>query len=208
MAQAKSKPNHILYLVLLATIAAAIWVTLNEESVDDSVENTVVQPVKAASRSKTAALTKRSIEISEEKKLTIKQLESNLEIPWQQLERTRDLVSVQDIFKPHSWVTIVPPPPPPPEPPPPPPQAPPVPFVYMGKMVDAQNSGKIFLTQNNKFYYVAKGENINSEWRFDKEEANVIRLTYLPLNLPKILSKTARGPVAQPTSVDTAFEPN
>jgi len=102
--------------------------------------------------------------------------------------------TTQDLFKGHAW--YVPPPPPKPVPvkvePPPPPAAPPVPFFYMGKLEQAPQVTQVFLTLNNKVFSVTIGKNVDTLWRLDKEEANTLTFTYLPLGLTKVLSKAVR----------------
>ena len=51
---------------------------------------------------------------------------------------------------------------------------------------------------NNKLYTVVKGEKIDQQWRFDNEEGELLRLTYLPLSLQQTLSKFAKPAVIQP----------
>jgi hypothetical protein len=102
----------------------------------------------------------------------------------------------QDLFKGHAW--YVPPPPPKPVPvkvePPPPPAAPPIPFFYMGKLEQAPQATQVFLTGNNKVLSVTVGKNVDTLWRLDKEDANTLTFTYLPLGLTKVLSKAVRPP--------------
>ena len=102
----------------------------------------------------------------------------------------------QDLFKGQVW--YVPPPPPKSAPvkvePPPPPAAPPVPFFYMGKLEQAPQATQVFLTANNKVLSVSVGKNVDTLWRLDKEEANTLTFTYLPLGLTKLLSKAVRPP--------------
>lgn len=104
--------------------------------------------------------------------------------------------TTQDLFKGHAW--YVPPPPPKPVPvkvePPPPPTAPPVPFFYMGKLEQAPQATQVFLTANNKVISVTVGKNVDTLWRLDKEDANTLTFTYLPLGLTKVLSKAMRAP--------------
>jgi hypothetical protein len=116
--------------------------------------------------------------------------------------------TTQDLFKGHAW--YVPPPPPKPVPvkvePPPPPAAPPVPFFYMGKLEQAPQATQVFLTVNNKVLSVTIGKNVDTLWRLDKEEANTLTFTYLPLGLTKSLSKALRAPagakVAEQNNLD------
>jgi hypothetical protein len=107
-------------------------------------------------------------------------------------EKSNDLRFAQnkavDLFKVQSWEVIkkVKPAPPPP------PMAPPAPFVYMGKLEDTPKGTQLFLLANNRVITVIKGEKIDTLWRVDSEDANSIRLTYLPLNLPQTLTKNAK----------------
>jgi hypothetical protein len=106
-----------------------------------------------------------------------------------------------NLFKVHSWLVVPPVKKVKPEPPPPP-VAPPAPFTYMGKLEDTPKNTQIFLVADGKLYTPRAGEKIDQQWRLDAEEANALRLTYLPLNLPQVLSKSARpaallAPVAE-----------
>jgi hypothetical protein len=106
--------------------------------------------------------------------------------------------TTQDLFKDHAW--YVPPPPPKPVPvkvEPPPPAAPPVPFFYMGKLEQAPQVTQVFLTANNKVLTVSVGKNVDTLWRLDKEDANSLTFTYLPLGLTKVLSKALRAPAGE-----------
>jgi hypothetical protein len=102
---------------------------------------------------------------------------------------------IQDLFKGHAWYV----PPPPPKPvqvkvePPPPPVAPPVPFFYIGELEQAPQATQVFLTANNKVLSVMVGKNVDTLWRLDKEDANTLTFTYLPLGLTKVLSKALRA---------------
>lgn len=104
------------------------------------------------------------------------------------------------LFKVHSWV-VVPPVKKEKPAPIPPPVAPPAPFVYIGKLESTQKNTQIFLVANGKLYTPQPGEKIDQQWRLDAEEANALRLTYLPLNLPQVLSKSAKQlPMAAPVA--------
>jgi len=68
----------------------------------------------------------------------------------------------------------------PPPPPPPPPQAPPLPFAYMGKLIE---DGRIvvFLTQGDRNLIVRLGDTIDGTYRVDAVTEQHLSLTYLPL---------------------------
>jgi hypothetical protein len=110
-----------------------------------------------------------------------------------------------DVFKVHSWI-VVPPVKKIKPAPPPPPVAPPAPFVYMGKLEDTPKGTLIFLMANNKLYSVIKGEKIDPLWRLDGEDMSSIHLTYIPLGLTQLLSKSARGMIA--STPETPVENN
>jgi hypothetical protein len=88
-----------------------------------------------------------------------------------------------DPFRAQSWQSLAeaearrnaPPPPPPPKP-----QAPPLPFTYMGKLID---DGRIvvFLTQGDRNHIVRQGDTIDGTWRVDAVTEERLSLTYLPL---------------------------
>jgi hypothetical protein len=68
----------------------------------------------------------------------------------------------------------------PPPPPPPRPQAPPLPFVYMGKLID-EGRIVVFLTQGDRNYIVRQGDTIDGTYRVDGVTDQKLSLTYLPL---------------------------
>jgi hypothetical protein len=113
-----------------------------------------------------------------------------------------------DLFQPHAW--YIPPPPPKvvvPEVVKPIPHAPPVPFIYMGKLENTPQGTLVFLSARNKVLSVIAGKNVDPMWRLDKEDANALYFTYIPLSLPKVLSKMARASAANTTAVaDNAAE--
>jgi hypothetical protein len=47
--------------------------------------------------------------------------------------------------------------------------------------------------RGGKLYTAIKGQKIDAQWRLDNEEIDTINLTYLPLNLPQVLSKTTKS---------------
>ena len=106
----------------------------------------------------------------------------------------------QDLFKGHAWYI----PPPPPKPvlvkvEPPAPITPPVPFVYLGKLENSPQGTQVFLSLNNKVLWVWVGKNVDPLWRLDKEDANNLTFTYLPLGSIKSLSKALRQPASNKT---------
>jgi hypothetical protein len=66
-------------------------------------------------------------------------------------------------------------------PPPPPPSAPPLPFTYMGKLVEGDNVA-VFLSQGERNLVVRQGQTIDSIYRVERIAESAITLTYLPLD--------------------------
>jgi hypothetical protein len=193
------KYNSWLWLLLIATAILTAWTAINSESdiTDNSIE--LVEPISGEIKQKAR---ENSIKLETEE--TLKPAE-NL-INWDRLKREENRTSTKiDIFRPHSWV-IIPPAPKVKPAPPPPPVAPPSPFTYFGKMEDGPKGTLLFLIANNKVYSVKKGSNIDPFWRFDSEDANNIYMTYLPLNLPQVLSKNQKA--AGPAQVNVPTELN
>lgn len=88
-----------------------------------------------------------------------------------------------DPFPPRSWQALdqeearknAPPPPPPP-----PPQAPPLPFAYMGKLVEDDRT-TVFLTRADEHFIVRAGDTIQGAYRVDAIGERSMSMTYLPL---------------------------
>ena len=85
------------------------------------------------------------------------------------------------VFQSQNWT------PPPPKmvvtaaPPPPPPMAPPLPFVYLGK-VAADGAWEVFLSRADKTYIVRANTVIDGAYKVVAIAPPVMTLTYLPLN--------------------------
>jgi hypothetical protein len=188
--------NKLLMLVLLITVIATAWTALEEDdAIDDVTDELVVTKTSRAS----IAMTVRKNQ-QQAPTLTVNVLSNSGKlIPWQSLKREPLSDKPYDLFKVHSWVVIPPVKKMKPQPAPAP-VAPPAPFTYMGKLEDSPKGTLVFLMANGKLYSVAKGEKINQQWRFEAEDANALRLTYLPLNLVQTLSKSAKPAVSLPVA--------
>jgi len=66
-------------------------------------------------------------------------------------------------------------------PPPPPPQAPPLPFVYMGRLSE-DSSSTVFLTLGDRNLVVKPGDTIDNTYKLEEVGDSAIVLTYLPMN--------------------------
>jgi hypothetical protein len=95
-----------------------------------------------------------------------------------------------ELFAVKSW--LVPPPPPPPAPPqaapaPLKPSAPPLPFVYMGRMTE-EDRVSVFLVKDERAYIVAEGDVIEGTYKLEKIEPRQVTLLYMPLNMSQTLA--------------------
>jgi hypothetical protein len=82
--------------------------------------------------------------------------------------------SVADIFERQSWEVAAP------VQAAPPPVAPPLPFAYIGKVVeDGQET--VFLTRQDRSYAVKAGETIDGTYRVEKIAPSSVTFTFLPL---------------------------
>ena len=181
--------NKLLMIVALITVIATAWTALQGE---DAVDGATDELLTANTSTKTIAVAEPN-KPQHAKKLAANDLPKNQPlIPWQNMKREPFADKPYDLFKAHSWLVI--PPVKKMKPlPPPPPVAPPAPFTYIGKLEDSPKGTQVFLMANGKLYLAVKGEKINQQWGFDAEDANALRLTYLPLNLAQTLSKSAKS---------------
>jgi hypothetical protein len=89
---------------------------------------------------------------------------------------------VLDAFETRSWL------PPPAKPaPPPPPQAPPLPFTYMGKIMDG-GQVVVFLARQDRNFVVREGDKLDNNYQIDEIKPGMMTLTYLPLGQKQTLA--------------------
>ncbi|MEX3937289.1 hypothetical protein AB4Y32_37105 [Paraburkholderia phymatum] len=109
------------------------------------------------------------------------------------LRKPMSLESRNNPFAASSWL---PPPPPvvqaPPEPPPPP-TAPPVPYVYLGKLDGSTLKPRVFLSSGDQLLIVSQGEIVDGQYRVESISDGDIVLTYLPLNQKQVISIPGEG---------------
>jgi len=193
-----SATNKWLYILLFITLIATAWTALHDDSQneDAAIDLVASKSTREIQESKDQIQANANLNQNlSSKKSEITTNTSNL-IPWQKLKREPLKNKTYDVFKVHSWVVVPPVKKIKPQPPPPP-VAPPAPFNYLGKLENSPNGTLIFLLANNKLFSAILGEKIDQQWRLDSEDANNLRLTYLPLGLPQIISKSAK-PVLMP----------
>lgn len=76
--------------------------------------------------------------------------------------------------------------------PPPRPEAPPIPFAYMGKMVDDATT-IVFLSRQDRNYVVRAGDTIDGTYRVEKVGDDALELVYLPLGARQALPFAPAG---------------
>jgi hypothetical protein len=193
--------NKWLYIVLFITLVSTAWTAFRGGDVNEEANNELEVKKSATDDKQTLRHgygQKKLDQPSAAKKIDGSLI--NSPIPWQMLKREPHENKPYDVFKVHSWVIVPPVKKPPPPPPPPPPHAPPAPFTYVGKLENSPKGTQVFLLQNNKLFSVMMGEKINPQWRLDSEDVSSIRLTFIPLDLKQVLSKSAKQVV--PTAIE------
>lgn len=96
--------------------------------------------------------------------------------------------------------------------PPPAPQAPPLPFAYLGKLVEGGRVA-VFLTQGDRNHVVRAGDTLEGAWRVDDISEHTLSLTYLPLGQQRSLavgtpeSTAGRAALLAPTTATAAETP-
>ncbi len=152
----------MLGVALALTLAAVASVEGSDES-----DNTVVQPGQAKTRH------------MQQKERTDSELTSH--VPLAKLNRQPLPEDVKDMFAGKSWYVA----------PPPakvaPPSAPPLPFVYMGKLAEQGEKVVVLLTKQDRSYTVREGDVLDNIYRVDEVRAPMMILTYLPLNIKQTI---------------------
>jgi hypothetical protein len=162
MAPTVNQRRWILGLALASTLTCVASMQDKDES-----DNTVVQP----------------------NHLKPRQLQKNEQGDSQQvgdglvakMNRQRLPENEKDMFVSKSW--FVPPPPPKAVQP----TAPPLPFVYMGKLAEEGENLIILLSKQNRNYQVKVGDVLDNTYHVDEVRPPIMTLTYLPLNIKQTI---------------------
>lgn len=157
---------------LLVTLLAAQWVSGEDVGTDNQQEQ-AEENSPPAPRGRMAQDQPWEAQSEEAGRLDVER--------FNRLESRKFSAQAGDIFSRKSWV-----PPPPPNAKPPPPSAPPLPFKYIGKVTEGDET-QIFLSLAERNYIVKPGENIDSQYRVDEVNDHAVILTYLPLNAKQTL---------------------
>lgn len=108
------------------------------------------------------------------------------------LRRPSEPGATKDAFSSRSWYVPPPPPPPPPKVEPPPPTAPPLPFSYIGRYVEA--GVKIyFLARGERVLTVKDGDVLDGIYLVEGEEGSTLKFLYLPLNIRQTVDIGSAG---------------
>lgn len=154
----------VLIALLGLTLSAAAWISQEDEA---------AEPVRAT----------RPVPAQNEAPPARDMTEAAADLKLKKLQReTKDEVAA-DLFEVKSW--FVPPPPPKPLPPPPP-SAPPLPFAYMGKLIE-DGQLTVFLTKQELNYVVKVGDTIDRMYKVEEVTPSMMTLVYLPLNIKQTL---------------------
>lgn len=168
MAQTTRTRKLLLGVALVATLLAVIWAY---QQTPDSAEEAVVAPVKHNTSTRSAS--------GDPMHLALEKL---------QRSDSSQPDDIADAFKVTSWFVPVPMPKVQPvAAQPAPPAAPPLPFTYLGQMLE---DGKltVFLTRQDMNYSVKAGETIDDMYHVDSIESQRIVFTYKPLNMQQSLA--------------------
>lgn len=179
----KPSTRPLLWVALLVTLGLVYWQWSQEDSTVPS-EDMLAKP-STSLRSPAAEAISNPPLPREEPAVVAKTIGTSSEVG---TYFTRELPTKKArhvLFAAHEWL------PPPLKPrPPPPPQAPPLPYTYVGSMQDVEDGDVVILVQQKKVLLPKIGSQVSPQWRLDREDAQAVYFTYLPLNKVVMLSKT------------------
>jgi len=169
------KRRNLLFITLAMTVASAIFININEDSDDH-----VIEPVKDITTTRN----------STDKHNSNNFIKSQTSIELQTLPiGIRYSENHNNAFSNQSWhkkpkapaltktkeapVAIEP-------------QAPPLPFTYLGRMLDGEKI-TFFLSSNHKNHIIEIGDTIDGTYRINELNSTGLQITYLPLNISQTL---------------------
>lgn len=109
--------------------------------------------------------------------------EASNDIQLDKLRRRAGRQNVRDVFTSQSWYV---PPPPPKAAAEPAPTAPPLAFIYLGKMVE-EGKLTVFLGKQDRNYTVREGDVIDNTYRVSAIKGSLMELTYIPLDIKQTM---------------------
>jgi hypothetical protein len=156
MASSGKSWNRVLAIVLMSSLPAAAWV-LSREPTADSSGKARTEAVPAVVTARASAEPARA--------------EPGIGRIGREAKPHEDPVA--DVFERQNWEVAAPAESPPPV-------APPLPFTYMGKVVE-DGTETVFLTRDDRSYAVKSGETLDGVYRVEKIAPSSVTFTYLPL---------------------------
>lgn len=171
----KFQPRSLLLgSVLVASLAAAVWVGSEEEELAEDDRPRKTRPNDQA-RQPTAPRTMAAAEPAAG--VALPEASGQAEAEGTDGEAAETGI---DPFRSKSWV-ITPPPPPPPKP-----TAPPLPFRFLGRLVE-DGETRVFLAQQNQNLSARVGDVINGTYSVEAIGDTGVRFVYLPLKETQVL---------------------
>lgn len=161
--------RSILFTALAGVAAWSVWLALNEPATEKNPIE-LAKPVARANHS-APAVTGTAPAVTPEK-------------PRETAPRLA--LSRANLFPEQTWFIPPPPPPPPPYVPPPPPQAPALPFSYMGRWQQADQT-TYYLMRGLLPVSVRPGQVLEGVWRLETVANGMLNFTYLPLKQTRSL---------------------
>ena len=153
----------LLALALLLTLAAVIWASRETPNVETTA------PV--AARRAPPASTKRPPPANADSTAA-----KNPALA-EPRPRAASEGEITNLFAKHSWYVA---------PPPQPPTAPPLPFAYLGKVIDG-NRVEVFVSSADSNFTVKKGDVIDGTYRVEEIAPPIMTVIYLPLSQKQTL---------------------
>lgn len=163
--------------MLLGLAAVVVGLSL-AQALGSRTETAVVEPVRAAGAD--------PVRRKPDAGTTVADLDMT------RLRRSADAREPGNAFNSRSWYVPPPPPPPPPKVEPPPPTAPPLPFSYLGRYIEA-GVPTFFLARGDRVLTVKAGDILDGIYRVDGVEGSNLTLTYIPLNIQQVLDVGSAG---------------
>lgn len=180
-----------LFGLLLFTLLASIWISLEDDSVSSEGQLPVTPvPGKMNSAAKQTQQSQQILKPAPVNQLNQAPLKGGvIAQPLQIVSRSFGPVS-QNMFSMQTWAPPVAKSKKQARPIVPPPVAPPIPFSYLGK-IEEDGKAEYFVMQQNKLFNLKIGQQVQGQWRLDSEDAQYLNWTFLPLKLTQTLPKTS-----------------
>ncbi|MEO8004538.1 MAG: hypothetical protein ABI771_06505 [Betaproteobacteria bacterium] len=171
----------LLAVLLTATLSAAAWVRDGDKAEDAEVV--------APRKHQNASVPVRQAQVA---KAPANKDADTQRVHLEKLRTTTTTAQPDDAFAPRSWarpaakaaargVAIAPPPPP---------TAPPLPFVYMGRLL-SDNQQKVFLTAGERNLIVREGDTVDAIYRVEKLSDAGVTFLHLPTGIRQELPISA-----------------